>query len=73
MQMMILFGALENGEAVVDCVSKTGRIIDLNEVRDKSCRDDYSEYNFRQLVSYFVSAAVSKSLFAPAEHRHCAH
>ena len=36
-QMMILFGALENGEAVVDRVSKTGRVIDLNEVRDKSC------------------------------------
>ena len=36
-QMMVLFGALENGEAVVDRVSKTGRIIDLNEVRDKSC------------------------------------
>lgn len=31
-QMMILFGALENGEAVVDCVSKTGLPTKLSDI-----------------------------------------
>jgi len=35
-QMVIFLRALQNGEAVVDGVGKTGCVIDLNEVRDKS-------------------------------------